>query len=423
MLKSFLAALLVLVAFAGAGFAEEKREWFNSIILNAVKDANYKPDLREDFYVNINQDWLVNAKLKPGRVSNGAFMELQDKVDLAVRSMMTDKELTGHDAELMQDLYALWLDWDARNASLEDNLKTIKSYLAQFENIKDINELSAYFKSHDCLMHGSMIADFGLGIDTSDSRYYNIEISTTGLSLGDAAEYKELSANGARDKKQSEQIALYMLKLLGYSETQAENIINNAFKFESDIAQYMMTRDERHSPDAIKKLYANSIKLEDLKTLSPIFPYYEILTAHKVFSDRMNLQEIKWLEGLNKLYKAENLDNIKAYLIRNIASHYMGRLDEKSYRELQRISRERNGIEQSKPDNETAADVVHGCLPALISKNYAAKYITPETKAEVTQIINDAIAYYKEMLLNEDWLSDETKAKAIEKLEAITPRV
>ena len=423
MLRSFLAARLVLFAFAGAGFAEEKREWFNSIILNAVKDANYKPDLREDFYVNINQDWLVNAKLKPGRVSNGAFMELQDKVDLAVRSMMTDKELTGHDAELMQDLYALWLDWDARNASLEDNLKTIKSYLAQVENIKDINELSAYFKSHDCLMHGSMIADFGLGIDTSDSRYYNIEISTTGLSLGDAAEYKELSANGARDKKQSEQIALYMLKLLGYSETQAENIINNAFKFESDIAQYMMTRDERHSPDAIKKLYANSIKLEDLKTLSPIFPYYEILTAHKVFSDRMNLQEIKWLEGLNKLYKAENLDNIKAYLIRNIASHYMGRLDEKSYRELQRISRERNGIEQSKPDNETAADVVHGCLPALISKNYAAKYITPETKAEVTQIINDAIAYYKEMLLNEDWLSDETKAKAIEKLEAITPRV
>ena len=248
MSKSFLAALLVLFAFA-AGFAETKqREWFNSIILNAVKEADYKPDLREDFYVNVNRDWLVNAKLKAGRVSNGSFIELQDKVDLAVRSMMTDKELTGHDAELMQDLYALWLDWNERNASLEDNLKTIKSYLAQVENIKDINELSAYFKSHDCLMHGSMIADFGLGIDTGDSRYYNVEIATTGLSLGDAAEYKELSANGARDKKQSEQIALYMLNKLGYSEAQAKNIINNAFTFESDIAQYMMTRDERRSP-------------------------------------------------------------------------------------------------------------------------------------------------------------------------------
>ncbi|MBQ7569896.1 MAG: M13 family metallopeptidase, partial [Synergistaceae bacterium] len=313
--------------------------------------------------------------------------------------------------------------WDARNAELENNLKIIKNYLLKVEEIKDIKDLNAYFQSEECLMHGGFIANFSLGIDNDDSRYYNIELYPTGLSLGDSAEYKELSANGARDKKQSEAIALYMLNKLGYDKAQAEKIINNAFEFEKNIAEYMMTLNERNSPDAIKKLYANAIKLEDLKTLSPVFPFYEILAAHKVFSERINLQEFKWLDGLNKIYNNNNLENIKAYLIRNIASRYMGRLDENSYRELQKISRERNGIKQSKPDEYLAADFVHGRLPSAISKIYAEKYIAPETKAEVTQIINDAIAYYKEMLAGEDWLSEETKAKAIEKLEAITPRV
>ncbi len=423
MLKSFLIALVFLFAFANSSFAEAKREWFNSIIVHAVRDADYKPDLREDFYVNTNHDWLVSAELKPGRVVNGNFMELQDAVDAAVRAMMTDKNLKGHDAELIQTLYKLWLDWDARNAELENNLKIIKNYLLSVENIKDIKDLNAYFQSEECLMHGNFIANFSLGIDNDDSSYYNIELYPTGLSLGDSAEYKELSANGARDKKQSEAIALYMLNKLGYDKAQAEKIINNAFEFEKNIAEYMMTINERNSPDALKKLYSNPIKLEDLKTLSPVFPFYEILAAHKVFSERINLQEFKWLDGLNKLYNNNNLENIKAYLIRNIASRYMGRLDENSYRELQKISRERNGIKQSKPDEYLAADFVHGRLPSAISKIYAEKYIAPETKAEVTQIINDAIAYYKEMLSGEDWLSEETKAKAIEKLEAITPRV
>ncbi len=424
MLRKFLltaSCVFTIIAFYNtAAFAENLfSPWLDSNVRDSLRNSDYNPSLKDDFYTHVNRDWLLNAKLKPGYASNSGFRELQDTLDANLRSLMTDETLHGHDAELVRNLYKLWLDWDARNST---DIGAIRKHISPVENIHSMQDLNQYFKSEECMLYGSDLANFVLGIDNEDSRYYNIEITATGLSLGDSAEYRNMTENGKRTKKMSDSVANYMLQKLGYSQSDAQKIIERAFAFETEISRFMMTLEEKESPDAIQIMYTNPVTFDDLRELSPVFPMVEIMQAQKVFSDRMNLGEKKWLAGLNEIYGESQLENIKAYLIRNIASRYMGLIDEASYRELQKISNERMGITNNRPDNEIATDFVHARLGVSVSKLYVAKYVSAETKSEIENLIRETIAFYETMLRDEDWLSTETREKAIEKLENLTPR-
>ena len=418
-------AVIFMIIFAAVASANETKKtklentWLNSNILGRAAEFE-KPDKKEDFYLSTNYDWIKNAKLKPGYSRNGAFSELQYELDAALRALMTDESLSGHDADLVRNLYSIWLDWDSRN---KNGLGNLKSHIAAVEKIKTLGELNEYFKSDECKFYGSLIIDFGLGLDNDDPNFYNIEFGATPLMLGDSAEYKKLTANGERVKKMAESVSTFMLKKLGYDDDAGKKILDRAYEFEKAISDSMMTVEELQSPEALKEMYTNPVTLEKIRELSPVFPFAEILEAYKIFSERMNLQQPKWLKALNELYNEKQLENIKSYLIRDIARSAITKIDEKSYREYQRLSRERLGIKESAPDYEIAANFVHDKLLTPLSKIYVEKYITPEMKQDVTNIINETLAYYREMLKGGTWLSEQTREKAVEKLDAITPRV
>ncbi len=405
-------ALLAVALLANPSLAESP--WLNSNIRGAVTKSS-PPSLREDFYVHVNHGWLSTAQLKPGYSRNSAFNEIQDIIDARLKALMTDETLSGHDAQLVRTLYALWLDWDARNAAGVSELKGLVENLMRVDSIEALTE---YFKGEDSFYHNVLIADFGLGRDNKDSESYNLELVAGGLSLGDSAEYKELTPNGERTKKMHDAVVTYMLRRLGYDEPDAVKFLERAFEFEKAIAAHMMTREEKYSPEAVDKTY-NPLTLADLRKKSPVYPFADILEAHAVRSKLMNLQEPEWLDALNKLYTPENLESIKAYLLCNLVGGYISITDEPAYREYQRLSRERYGITGSKPDDELAVDFVHGRLSGAVSRLYIAKYVPDSAKKEVEQIIRDTVKYYKNMLKSEEWLSESTKQKAIEKLEAM----
>ena len=405
-------ALLAVSLFAGSSYAESP--WLNSNIRGAVTQSD-PPSLREDFYVNINHDWLSTAQLKPGYARNSAFNEIQDIMDARLKALMTDETLTGHDAQLVKTLYALWLDWDARN---EAGLSELKGLVENLMKVDSLKALTEYFKGKDSFNHNIIIADYGLGRDNKDSESYNVELAASGLSLGDSAEYRKLTPNGERTKKMHDAVVMYMLRRLGYDEPEAAKFLERAFEFEKAIAEHMMTREEIYAPEAIDKMY-NPLTLAELRKKSPVYPYADILEAHSVYSDLMNLQQPEWLKALNELYNESNLEDMKAYLLCGLVKGYITLTDEAAYREYQRISRERYGITENKPDDELAVDFVHGNLPVPVSRIYVERYVPESAKREIEDIIRQTVKFYRSMLEAEDWLSESTRKKAIEKLDAM----
>ena len=410
MSKIFLALTFLLSLFTLKAYAYN---WPNSNLYGGM--GKYNPALNEDFYANINHEWLINAKLKPGHSRTSAFDELQDIVDENLKAIMTDETLRTHDGELIRKLYSLWLNWDERNAS---GLADLNEQAKLITGINTLEELSEYFMSKSSFYHDALIADYGLGYDNEDSERYNLELAATPLSLNDAAEYKSLTPNGERTKKMHDGIVSYMLRRLGYDADFAAKILEGEYNFEAKIAEHMMTVEELNAPEAIEKMY-NPLSIEELREKSPNFPFAEVLEAHEINSDLINLQEPEWLKAINELYVNENLDDMKAYLLAKLAASYITVTDEPAYREYQRLSRERNGITQSKPDYESAVDFVHGTLPVPVSKIYVERYIPESAKNEVRGIIESTVKFYRSMLENEEWLSPETRKKAIEKLDAM----
>ena len=410
MTRILIAAILILAA-ASNSFASD---WINSNIKGAVTDS-YAPALKDDFYVNVNHEWLSTAQIRPGYSGNAAFTELQDIIDARLKALMTDQSLTGHDVELVRTLYSMWLNWDARN---EAGLSELKALAQNLMNIETLDELSRYFMGEESFYHDVVIADFGLGRDNKDSESYNLELVSTSLPLGDSAEYRTLTPNGERTKKLHDSIVTYMLRRLGYSEEEAGKFLAASFRFEKAIAEHIMTLEEAESPEAIDKTY-NPLSMKELREKSPVFPFADILKAQEAVSDLMNLQEPEWLKALNELYTSENLADIKAYLLCRLAAGYISVSDEPAYREYQRLTRERYGITGSKPDDELAVDFVHGRLSGPVSRMYIAKHVPESAKKEVEQIIRDTVKYYETMLDGEEWLSEATRSKAKEKLHAM----
>ena len=408
-MKTVITTLLIIMTCITPSYA-----WINSNITGAVTDG-YTPSLKDDFYVSINHEWLSTAQLRPGYSRNSAFNELQDILDARLKAIMNDPTLSGHDSDLVRTLYALWLDWDSRN---EQGLSELKGLVQNLMKIGTLDELSKYFMSEESFYHDSVIADFGLGRDNKDSESYNLELVATPLPLGDSAEYRTLTSNGERTKKMHDATVTYMLRRLGYSEEEAAKFLEMSFRFEKAIAEHMMTHEEIYSPEAIDKMY-NPLNLDELREKSPVFPFADILEAHSAYSDLMNLQEPAWLKALNDLYTEANLEDIKAYLLCGLAAGYITVTDEPAYREYQRLSRERFGTTGNKPDDELAVDFVHGRLPVPVSRLYIARHVPESAKQEVTQIIRDTVGCYKKMLETEDWLSEATRKKAVEKLDAM----
>ncbi|MBR0151687.1 MAG: M13 family metallopeptidase [Synergistaceae bacterium] len=411
-MSRLLAGLAILLSVPAA-FAGEMFPWVNTNIIGAIKD--YSPAINDDFYASANHEWLSNAKLKPGYSRYSAFEELDDKLNERLKGIMTDSGIEGHDAELVRRLYAMWLDWDSRNA---EGLADLRVQADKIMAVKSLQELSEYFMTEDSFYHDAVIADFGLGRDNKDSESYNLELVATPLSLGDSAEYAKRTPNGERTKKMRDAIALYMLRRLGYTEEFAQDIIARSFGFEEKIAPHEMTLEEENAPEAIDKMY-NPLTMDELREKSPVFPFADIIAAHNAVSDLMNLQQPAWLKALNELYTDSNLDDMKAYLLYRLASSYITVTDEAAYREYQRIARERYGITGSRPDEEIAVDFVHGNLPVSVSKIYISRYVPESAKKEVEEIIRQTVKYYRLMLEGEEWLSEQTRKKATEKLDAM----
>ena len=119
--------------------------WINSTILGMVtEDVN--ADLKDDFYLNVNHDWLMNAKLRPGYPTEMPLLDAADIVKDRCLDMLTDTSLTGEDAEKIQNYYELWLDWEGRN---ETGIDPILPYAQKVRNISSLDEMSKLLVSEE----------------------------------------------------------------------------------------------------------------------------------------------------------------------------------------------------------------------------------------------------------------------------------
>lgn len=394
----------------------EMTPWINSNVVQTVTDE-FTADIRNDFYLAVNYDYLRDTTIKEGRTRESSFQELADVVNQRLIAMMKDDTLKGHDAELIRELYAMWLDWDTRN-SLGTTM--IMPHIEEIEKIGDLDGLTEYLCSEEGVFYGAAPSQMSVMQDVSEVQWYGVEILGSPLSLGDSDEYEKPTSVGERNLEAYREKSKLMFEKIGYDGKEAEAIIENAYAFEEAIAPAMMSTSEMYSPDAMERMI-NRVTIEELEKISPDYPIVGILKAMGLAdSERINLAEPDWLAKLNELYTEEHFEIIKSYVLVQTLLSFDTFLDEELFREIIRIDNKVNGVAGSKTDEELALEDVKLLLQTSTSKVYAREYIGEDVREDVTNIIKECIDAYRTMLEEEDWLSDATKEKALEKLASLT---
>ncbi len=390
--------------------------WINSNILGIVTDETY-PDLKDDFYLNVNHDYLMNAKLRPGYPSETPFYDAADIVKERCLDILTDKTLDERDAKLPQSFYELFLDWDKRN---EQGVEPIQFFFDDLKSISSLEELNELMLTETYFIYGNYLAGVYVGTNAEDSDLYDVEILSTTLSLGDSAEYKELTEVGKRKKTYNDGVSRYMLGRLGYSEEEIDKLIEDQESLETKIAAFEKTTLELSDPSALKESI-NPVTMEDLKDMSPNYPLTQIMEKFGYSKSKLiNVSEPAWLTGLNEIYTEDNFDEIMAYVTVQAAKSFIEYVDEDAYRTSQKLSREYSGITESKSDEDSAYDMTLAIFSDNISRIYIKKYLNEGIKKEITQMCQDAINAYMEMFDTIDWLSEETREQAKYKLSKMT---
>ena len=408
--------LLSLCVPAAADTAEPYgAPWLTSIVDGMVTADLPKPELRDDFFLNVNYEWLRDTPMLAGHKMTGGAGDIDDIVNEQINSLFTDGSITGPEAEMVREYYAMFLDWDSR----AEGKTFFLEHLKPIQDISTLEELTAYLGSKECRDYNDNLAAVSLTAHPERPDDWIVKIGGTKLSMKDAAEYAAETPVGSRTRKYAEDSARYMLQYAGYSPEEAEGLIAKRYAFEQLLAPWCMTLEERSAPDAQQKTY-NIRTREELEAASPNFPLTAIVDCSGYNPElELDLLYPRWLERLNECYTEENLPLMRAWLLCSYVTIYLPLLDENCYREYQRLEAEYSGTGGLMDDRYIAISEIKHNLNDFVNRMYVQKYCPAEKKQKIVNLVAEIVAAYREMLQEESWLSVETRDAAIRKLDTL----
>ena len=401
------------------------KPWINANIYGLVTD-DVTADIKDDFYLAVNHDWLRDAELYPGRPSATPWYQAVDTMKERCMTILADESLKelegpeGHDAELIQNYYYQFLDWESRN---EAGLAPVMPAVEALQSVKTLDDLRSFLLSDTYARFSTQdapaLVPIGLDKYTQDSGLYQVNLGPTNLLLEDAAEYRKITENGKRVKKQKESLASYMLERVGLTKEEAQKAIDNVNELDARLAEYVTPLVETQDPSYLQGT-VNPVTMDQIREMTPNYPLAEIMERDGWSeAERINVLQPGALKELDALFTEENAEALRDKILVNILLGSMQYLDEAAYREYIKQYMEFYGLTQVPADETRAYTSTRGMFRDSFGRLYVRQYLDESVREEIRQICEDVIDTYREMLAKTDWLSAETREAAQNKLDAI----
>jgi putative endopeptidase len=392
------------------------KPWLNTCIKeNVSEDMDTSP--KDDFYFYVNRDWACNTEIKEGRSDWSSLDEVADITLGKSLAILKDDTITGHDAELAQGYFNAFLDWNTRN---EEGIEPVMDTVKHITDIKNMEELSAFILDSEDNWGVPAFVEFGNMPDLNDAQKYITNIGHCNFLLGDSAEYANRTSNGDRYYKARFKMAESLLTRLGYSEQEAQEMFDQAIELEGMYASLCLTSAEENLPSYFDRIN-NIYEADKLDELSPVFPLGDLLKSRGFgAAEQVCIYEPEAIKKLSEIYTEDNLEAIRSYMLVGYLLKCIRILDSEAYDAYCEAQNMFSGSDGRLSDEETAYSFMMTRFYVPMNRLYVSVYDESELKDRITEICEQTIDVYREMLEEEDWLTEETRKKAIEKLDNMT---
>ncbi len=374
-------------------------------------------NLKDDYYAAVNREWLANSDIPAGMSLNGPFygiaLGVQEQTAGLIAEIVANPQQPGTPEAKIKALYECVTDAEGREKA---GIAPIKPYIDAIESAKTLDELMvSERKLREDLGFFTLIG-FSINIDAKDSTRYRVGFST--MSAGMEKDFYDAGEGVQKDAYQRYNETLYTLSGIGAEH--AKQYAELLYETEKMLSGAGMDPQEYGDVDKTNNLYT-------LDELDKLFPNVDLhaLFAVTGFKDsgKLRVRDVKLLEATAGLMDNAHLDTLKAFALHGLIAGVSGTLnkefDEAGYDFIETCY----GLNVRQSDAQIAANEVTSLLSTYLAKAYVERYFSTEAKADVEEMIHEFIAIYKERIHALDWMSEETKAKAIAKLDAMKIKV
>ncbi len=369
----------------------------------------------EDFFRYVNGNWLDQTEIPADRERWGSFDELRKKTDAQTLDVVKTAAASGKypatsDQGKAATFFAVAQDTAALN---ELGIKPLQPWLNKIDAIKTYADVIAY--QQEVLPYGGdALFSFGIGSNPKNSNEKVIYVGGGSLGLPNRDYYlDEDSTSVVRRGKYVMHVAR-MLEFTGMEPMKSKLAAARVMEFETGIAKTKLDKVARRDP--YKRFNPRSI--DQLQTIIPAVDWKGYFAAAGLETpDTVILGETAYMEYLGGLLAKADITTIKDYLrwqaIDQAASFLSTEIDRANW---EFYSQELRGAKKQRSREERALSTTNRTLGEAVGRLYVDKYFPAEAKATAVEMVNNLRRAYKNRINNLEWMSAETKVKAIEKL-------
>lgn len=376
-----------------------------------------------DFFLFANGAWLKNDTIPAAYSSTGVSRDMGDRNELVVRSVLDDalaqrKTLPASSTKRKLGIfYATCMD---SSSAEKAGVTPLRGSLASIDAISSRRGLIT--KIAELQKSGSDVAfRFRPDVDAHDSRHYLAALDRGGLGLPDRDYYLKPGASADSTRTAYVNHIAKTFVLAGAKEPAARADAHKIMALETEMAKASLTRVARRDPSATD----HPMSADSLKKVAPAvdWPMYFRSAGVTKPVARVNVAEPAFLARVSTLMDSVPLSTWKAYLKYHRLASASPWLSTPFVNEAFAFSSRFSGAKQLLPRWKRCLRATDGLVGEALGAAYVEKTFSPAAREKAKAVIDDIRAAFAERVKKLDWMSDSTKAQALDKLAKMREKI
>lgn len=376
---------------------------------------------RENFYLYTNGGYISRTEIPAEESRWGVFNELRDEADLRVRKILeeasaNEKAEAGSLEEKIGLFYKTGMDTEAIE---KEGMNSLSEELALIDNMKTTEDLFATLGTfHRHAIFGGFISY--VSQDAKNSERYIVNMVQGGTGLPDRDYYLVEDADKQEIREKYQEYLTNLYGLMGADPAAASKNASLVMEMETIMAKNSMDRVERRDP---YKTY-HLMNLEGLKELADL--PWEVYFENLGLADpgEVNVAQTDFYKGLEQLVKDFSIEQwniyLHAVLLRNNAAYLSQEFVQTNFDFYGKVL---EGTEEMKERSKRVVEHTNGALGFGIGQLYVERHFSPKAKEMALDMVENILAVMKERLADLEWMGEETRQQAINKLNTILPKI
>ncbi len=300
-------------------------------------------------------------------------------------------------------------------------MEPLEPALAQIAKMRGTEDIASYVAAQHKSIDSAVLFGYGSDQDFDDSSRVITFAVAGGLGLPDRDYYIKTDNKSVEIRQRYVEHVTRMLGLLGESGPEAKTDAETVMAIETAMAKASLTRVEQRDPYNLK----HKMSRADFGQLTPAFDwdaYIKDVAAPDV--DELNVTEPKFFTEVNRLLGEHKMAEWRAYFRWHLVNSHAEYLSEKFVREdFEFYGKYLRGRLEAPPRWKKCTRLVDRDLGEALGQVFVSKTFTADTKQRAVEMAQQIETEMGNEIRQLNWMSDATKAKAMEKLHAVVNKI